>query len=168
MKPCAERWKQEIDEHAMGAPLNAALEAHLEECPSCRGALIERKARMSRIDAGVRDLAASEPSPQAIARALAAQSQNKRRRAPHWWKAVTALAGAAVVVLCVTYAWEMHRGNEEARRALSAGAAIASWRSPTRSLLESPSDRWLRATPRLGESFYPLEMDVKGKEKKNP
>ena len=56
---------------AAGSPASRALADHVENCDVCSEALREWKARMSRIDAGIGQLADSEPSREAIPRVMA-------------------------------------------------------------------------------------------------
>lgn len=169
MKPCDDRWRDDLAEHILGAPANAALAVHLAKCAACSAALSEGKARMAQIDAGIRQLAASEPSAQAPARVLAAVSPS---RGPLWvlqWKRLAAaLAVVVILALFADYAWRVYRQGDDAERVLSAGAAIGSWRSPTQGLLQSPRDAWLKQSPRLGESYYPLNANAQKKEKEDP
>jgi len=123
---------------------------------------------MGQIDAGIRQLAASEPSARAASRVLAEVRSQRRRWAPEWQRVAAALAGLTIFAASVTYFWRAQERREETDRALSAAAAIGSWRSPTRSLLRSPTNRLLKAPPRLGEYFYPLESGTLKKEKEDP
>ena len=169
MKPCKDWWRERLAEHALGAPASDALESHLKECPRCVGALIEQRARAEQIDAGIRLLAASEPSPQSAARVLAVVRSSRRRRwVPERKRLAAVLAGIAILTVSGDYVWRVHRQRVESERVLSAGAAIARWRSPTQDLLRSPAHAWLKAPPRLGEYFYPLKTDVWNKEKEGP
>lgn len=168
MKPCDDRWRDQLVDHVLGSPAGAALTEHLEKCALCSAALLEWKARMGQIDGGIRQLAASEPAAQAVSRVMAEVRARPRRRWLPEWKAVTAaLAGLIVALACLAYVWRTRERRKETQRALSAAATIESWRSPTQGLLRSPIDRWLKAPPRLGEYFYPLNTDVPEKEREN-
>jgi anti-sigma factor RsiW len=169
MKPCADRWREELADYILGAPASGALAAHLEECAACSAALREWKARIGQIDAGIRQLAASEPSARAASRVLAeVRSRRRWRWVPEWNRVAAALVGLTIFAASMTYVWRARERREETDRALSAAAAIGSWRSPTRVLLRSPTDRLLKAPPRLGEYFYPLKSDTLKKEKEDP
>jgi hypothetical protein len=54
----------------------------------------------------------------------------------------------------------MQERKKETEKAFSAAATLAHWRSPTRALLRSSSDMWLKTVPRLGESFFELKGET--------
>lgn len=124
---------------------------------------------MGQIDAGIRQLAASEPSAQAPARVLAAVRSSRARLWVLEWKQLAAPLAVAVILLAFAgYAWRIHQRRGTVERVLSAGAAIGRWRSPTQGLLQRPRDAWLKQPPRLGESYYPLNANAAKKEKEDP
>lgn len=122
---------------------------------------------MGQIDGGIRQLAASEPAAQAVLRVMAEVRALPQRRWVPEWKWVTAALVGLIVVALLAYVWRTGERRKETERALSAAATIGSWRSPTQGLLRSPIDHWLKAPPRLGEYFYPLNTDVIEKEREN-
>lgn len=169
MKLCDERWREELVDQTLGSPASATLTEHLEKCAACSEALREWKARMGHIDAGIRQLADSEPSTETIPRVMAALSVQPRHGWVAEWRWVTAtLSGLAIVIAAFVYVWNVHQQRNETERTLSAASAIGSWRSPTESLLRFPADRWLKAPPQLGQYFYQLDKDVPDKERKKP
>jgi hypothetical protein len=169
MKPCDERWRGELFDHTLGSPASRALTAHLEHCAVCSEALREWKARVEKIDDGVRQLVTSEPSAQAALRVMA-ELRARRRRVwlPEWRTVSATLAGLSVVIASFIYIRKAAEQRKETDKTLSAASAIGSWRSPTEGLLRFPADQWLNAPPQLGTYFYPLDTDVPEKERKNP
>ena len=169
MKPCDERWREELLDHALGSPAGGALTEHLEHCAVCSEALREWKARMGQIDAGVQQLADSEPSAQATLRIMA-ELRARRRRGwlPEWRRVTATLAGLGLVIASFIYIWKTAEQRKETEKTLSAASTIGSWRSPTEGLLRLPADQWLNAPPQLGTYFYQLDTDVPEKERKNP
>jgi anti-sigma factor RsiW len=160
MKPCDDRWREELVDHTLGSPASAALTEHLENCAVCSEALREWKARMGQIDTGIRQLAASEPSAQATLRVMAdVRSRRQRVWLPEWKWVTATLSGLAIVAASFIYVWKAQEQRKEAEKAFSAASAIGSWRSPTEGLLRSPADRWLKAPPQLGQYFYQLNKD---------
>ena len=124
---------------------------------------------MEQIDAGIRQLAASEPSAQAASRVMAqVRPRRQHLRLPEWKTVTAALAALIIVAASAAYVWRTQEQRRETQRVLSAVAAMGSWRSPTQSLLRSPTHPWLKAPPRLGEYFYPLNTDALKKEREEP
>lgn len=166
MKPCDERWREELVDHTLGSPASGALTEHLEKCAVCSEALRKWQARMGQIDAGIRQLAASEPSTDAIPRVMAAlRVQRQRMWVPEWRWVMATLSGLAIVIAAFIYASKVQTPRKETERALLAASAIGSWRSPTEGLLKSPTDRWLKAPPQFGQYFYQLNADIPKKER---
>ncbi len=169
MKPCDDRWREELVDHAVGSPASSALAEHLRSCAVCSEALREWKARMDQIAAGIRQMAASEPSAGAALRVMAeVRSRRPRVWLPKWRWATATLSGLAIISASFIYAWRAREQRNQAERTLAAAAAIGRWKSPTEGLLRSPADRWLKATPRLGQYFYQLKTNVPEKESENP
>ncbi len=79
MKPCDERWREQLVDNILGSPPSGALTGHLEKCAVCSEVLREWKARMGQIDTGIRQLAASEPSAQATLRIMAELPARRQR-----------------------------------------------------------------------------------------
>ena len=122
---------------------------------------------MGRIDADIRQMAASEP-PAHSAHRIMAQVRDWHQRA--WWPAwrwqTAALCGLAIAGASLAYVSLI---QERARNALAAASVIGRWRSPTEGLLESPADHWLKTPPELGKYFYyQLDSNVRRKERENP
>jgi len=169
MKPCDDRWREELVEHALGSPPSAPLTEHLKSCAVCSEALREWKARMDQIASGVRQLAASEPSAQAAQRVMAeVRSQRQRVWLPQWRWVTATVSGLAILAASFIYAWKAQNQRNEAERTLAAASAIGRWKSPTEGLLRPPADRWLKEPPRLGQYFYQLKTNVFEKERENP
>jgi anti-sigma factor RsiW len=159
MKPC-DPWRQELADCALGAPASAALAEHLEECPACSAALDKWQARVREIDTGIRQLAASEPSPNAAAHILAHVGSRQRRWLPRGRTIVAAFAALIILAVTVQGVLRLREARGEMEKALSAAAYISDWRSPTQNLLHSPYDAMHKDSPRLGEYFYELERDA--------
>lgn len=169
MKPCDDRWREELLNHVLGSLASAALTEHLAKCAACSATLQEWKARMGQIDAGIQQLAASEPAASAAPRIMAeVQARHQRARLLGWKWRMASLSGLVVVVASSIYVWKTRELRKESEKVFSAASAIVSWRSPTESLLQSATDRWLKAPPQLGKYFYELNTNVPEKERENP
>ena len=167
MTPCNDRWREQLADHILGSPASGELNEHLEECADCSATLREWSARMGRIDAGIRQMGASEP-PAHSSRHIMAQVHVWRQRAwwPGWKWQTAAMCGLVIAGASLAY---VSLTQERARNALAAASAIGHWRSPTEGLLESPADRWLKTPPELGKHFYyQLDSNVHRKERENP
>lgn len=169
MKPCEDRWREELADHVLGSPASTALTEHLASCAICSVTLRDWKVRMAKVDGGIQQLAASDPADHAAPRIMS-KLQSRRQRAwlPAWAWRTAALCGLVIVLVSTVYVWRVHEQRRETEKVLSAASAIGSWRSPTESLLRSSSDRWLKTPPQLGKYFYPLNTSVPEKEKENP
>ena len=168
MNVCDDRWREELVDHILGSPCSAALNEHLEKCAVCSAALREWKARMGQIDGVIRELAASEPAGQAAVRVMAEVRARRHARLPERKWVTTTLAGLAMVIAAFIVIWKAQERRKETERAFSAASAIGSWRSPTQGLLRSPTNRWLKVPPQLGEYFYQLNPNAPEKERENP
>jgi anti-sigma factor RsiW len=169
MKPCDHRWREDLLDHVLGLPASAALTEHLANCAVCPEVLRQWKAQMAQVDAGIAGLTASEPAADAAPRIMAElHTRGQRVWLPGWqWRTAT-LCGLVMVIASTFYLSKAHEQRIEAERAFSAALAIGSWRSPTESLLRSPTDRWLKAPPQLGKYFYQLNTNSPGKERDHP
>lgn len=168
MNVCDDRWREQLADHILGSPSSAALNEHLEKCAVCSAALREWKAQMGQIDGAIRELAASEPAAQAALRVMAEVRARRHERLPERKWVTTTLAILTMVIVTFIFIRRAQERRNQTESAFSAASAIGSWRSPTQGLLRSPTDRWLKAPPRLGEYFYQLHTDTPGKERENP
>ena len=169
MKPCDPRWREELTDHALGLPASAALLEHLANCAVCPEVLRQWKAQMAQVDAGIQGLALSEPAGHAVSRIMAElRAQREHVWLPRWKRRAAAVGGPAILIAFFIFAWQVHQNRKEAERTLSAASAIGNWKSPTESLLRSPTDRWLKATPQFARYFYPLSTNVPPKEGEHP
>lgn len=157
MTACAD-WREQLEDHALGRPASAELAVHLAACPVCAAALGEWRQRAEQLDAGVRQLVASEPTAGLAARVLATVSAQPAHGASElrWKPAVAALAVAAGLSASL-YAIRVVLETREQAQVMSFAAAVSQWRSPTESLLQSPAASLLKSAPQLGESFFELK-----------
>lgn len=162
MTTCTE-WREELAGHALGGPASVALAAHLASCFACTSALAAWRDQIEHIDAGVREMAASEPPPYLPARVLAAI---RNRRRPGWvrsWKiAVAGLAGAAALAVSILSV----RARMQAEKSYAAAVQIANWRPPSDVLLQLPGDSLLKEVPRLGEPLFEMKAPARPPKKK--
>ena len=134
MTTCA-RWREKLIDHALGQPASAALSAHLATCAGCAAALADWRAGVGRLDAGVRELVAREPSSNLRSRVLARIDSGPAV----WvlaWRMRTAIAGAVLVACIVLVAYGILNNERAHSTAIaSAGTALSHWRAPTDVLL---------------------------------
>ena len=165
MKPCDDRWREELIEHVLGSPLSAALKEHLETCAVCFATLREWKTRTEQIEAGILHMAASEPAAHAVPRIMA---QVRARRPglwlPEWRWRMALLSGLVIAASCFSYEWRASELRLDAQKVVSAGSAIANWSSPTASLLRFSADGRLNAPTQFGKYFYQLNANAPEKE----
>lgn len=155
------KWNDFLLDHALGVPPARELMAHLESCAACAARLAALARSREQLDAALAGLVAgTEPSPAFRARVLAAiEAEPAVSGQPAW---VGALAAVAVVLLAA--AWLPSRMAPEHPRA---AVSISEWRSPTESLLRTPGEEFWRSTPRLGESYFPMEISPSETNQKN-
>lgn len=168
MKTCDE-WRRKIADDVLGAAGDPALMAHLEKCAACSAAWADSHERMMQIDAGIKQLAASEPSAESASRVMA-EVRSRPLSKPWLLQRGTAAPALALILIAAAavYMWKVQEQRKETRRALSAATEIASWESPTQGLLRSPMDSWFKSVPRFGEAYYNLKANAPKKEKENP
>jgi hypothetical protein len=90
-----ERHESDLKEAALGEPLSAELESHLEGCPSCRAVLREERALLRAIDEGLAAGLGIEPSLGVPAR-VRRGAENSRARA--WLPVAASVAALAAGV----------------------------------------------------------------------
>ena len=103
------RHETPLREHAHGAPLSPALEAHLASCAVCQEVLVAEQRLLSEIDLVLDGVGRVEPSPNFLARARAVALDpprllpSARRAVLRWWpvSALAALAGALLMAALV-------------------------------------------------------------------
>lgn len=145
MKPCEDRRETLLD-LALGATPSPEFEAHLAACRACSAALAELRRTADQMDRAVALLAVAEPPASGPAQVL---SRIPARRAAwfRWRVAAAALAAAACGVILFV------RDNRPAHPA----GDISAWRSPTASLLHSPTDTLFKNVPRLGGDYLNMK-----------
>ncbi|MDD5544611.1 MAG: hypothetical protein PHX83_15705 [Acidobacteriia bacterium] len=164
-------WREVLMDHALGKAASTALQAHLAACEACSGALSEWSAQSRRLQAGVRRLVTSDPSPHMASRVMA-EIRSPRSR-PFWirrWKAAVVLTVGIAVLSGGFFYYRYSTIRRERAEALSAAATLAHWKSPTDSLLVSSTYDWFKDGPRLGKGFYALgtETPASKQREKNP
>jgi anti-sigma factor RsiW len=177
MKPC-DLWRERLAEHALGSLGDPELADHLKKCRACSAALTEMESLTGAIDRGIRQLASSEPDANSAARILVqvGSRAEQTRWLPMGRALAAAFAAAVFLAASIGVLWKVRAQREDAERALSAAAGISSWKSPTRELLHSPYGGLLKSAPRLGKTFYQLDIGSlkvsnaahRVKEKQNP
>lgn len=148
MISCQE-WKDALIDHALGESADAALEAHLAACPPCAEALRAWRERAARLDPAIRQITASEPGLYGPERILSRAALRPRR--PFYGRLAWALP---LIVLLALAFYRLARREPSVPPPL---AALSNWRSPTQSLLRSPTDPLLKDVPRLGEGFFQMK-----------
>ncbi len=162
MKTACAEWKDALLEATLTGTMAGELEDHLKMCVGCAEAFAALQVRRERIDTLLPLMArGEEPSPEFRARLLArADALRKTRRVSRWrtW----ALAGVAAAIAAAAIVSLLRQSREPATpdRELVAAQSLAEWRAPSDVLLETPGRELLRATPRLGESYVKIPVQV--------
>lgn len=153
MTACS-KWHDELMDAALGGA-SQDLQAHLNVCAACAAQFSKLQAARTRMDAALAGLRAPEgPSENflvAVKRRVEAQPRTGTRRV------VWQLAAAAVLLIIFAGAIAREASRREERELVSAATAISEWRSPTESLLCSPATGFLQGSPRLGETYFPID-----------
>ena len=106
---CA-RYEPELREHAHGATLSPALEAHLVSCAVCQDVLAAERRLLAKIDHALEGVGRVEPSPVFLTRVRAIAMERPPRSEKSWrlpalgrWPiwALSALAGAVLITALV-------------------------------------------------------------------
>ena len=157
MNPCRE-WKGRLLDDVLGAlpaPATREVEMHVEKCAACASALVELRARHQQLELTLAHwVAGAEPPPDFRPRVLAAAeaARGLSLTAPAW---AGVLAAVAIVLLAGVLIQRF--GNAGTGSTVGPTPSLSSWQSPTETLLRSPAEDFLRAAPRLGESYFLLE-----------
>lgn len=151
------KWKDQLLEAALTGARPEDFELHLRNCKWCEAELRELEALRARQDSLLPLLAGgSQPSPDFRARVLAAaEAESERKRAPRWrvWALVGATAATATVFMLQRSAVRKDDAKE-----LAGAQRLAEWRAPSDSLLKTPGQEILKATPKLGESYLSVPV----------
>ena len=171
MSAC-EQWREQVMDHALGQPASAELQAHLTSCAACSAALDSWRARAGQLDDGVHRAVGVEPSAQLEKRILSQIASRHLRPARPWrWKIAAAIPVVVAVLIALVHNHSVSlKHAREQEQLLTAAAALGRWRSPTESLLHSPSQAWLRDVPRLGKTFLEMKSieNLSKQEKQDP
>lgn len=166
MSGCPQQ-KDRLFDYVLGAlPLPAVqeLEQHLRDCPSCARALEEIRTSNERIGTVLPEMVRGVEPPAAFRAKVLADIETRRGPAllrPAW---IGALAVLAILLLAGVFLRPLARRWIHPRT-LDV-TALSRWRSPTASLLRSPSEELLRPKPQVGAFFFPLRTIPSGAHKK--
>jgi anti-sigma factor RsiW len=155
------RWSDRLLDFSFGALEASALsevEEHLQDCPACAARLGELRPLCQRLDAGVRQLVGgAAPSPGFRARLLSATEASATGAGwqPAWRGALAAVVSVLALVVAPSLADRWFAPAAPA--AADSVTTLLEWRSPTESLLRSPTAELLQSAPRLGEFYFPLD-----------
>jgi anti-sigma factor RsiW len=148
MRGCPE-WRDAVVDGALADAVEPALAAHLAACPECADALRECRRATARIDETLRRRAAVEPPPYGPDRVMARIGEHNPPRTIRWW--MWALAGGAAMLLMVGSQWKQHPQMQTSL------TTLASWRSPTDTLLQPPVRTAWNTVPRVGDVFFEVK-----------
>ena len=141
-------FRAEILDVALGRQSRDAVRGHLAACAACAAALAAARAASVRIDAIVRERAATEPPAGLAERILARDRDRRRPRDRSGWARIAVAAALAFGIAAGTQRFHgAHRPD--------AAASIADWHSPTGALLQAHASIVdapfeLSAPPRIG------------------
>ncbi len=172
MKNECAKWKKKdalVDAALAGSAelMPAELEDHLSRCPECARELAQLRTRQQQIDAVLPQVArGAGPQPgfetRVLAAAAALDAAHQRRTPklglwiwPRW--AVAGAAAALAIGLAVRQRIVQTRSQEE----LIAAQKLAQWRAPSDALLQFPGQEIMRTTPKLGESYLNMSLDLR-------
>ncbi|MBI1750430.1 MAG: hypothetical protein HYR59_07170 [Acidobacteria bacterium] len=130
--------------------------AHVKACRDCRGEAERVRAALAGFAGSAQEEAERPEGFWAWQRdailARVAQGTLRTRR----------LAWAGAMVLVILGAVWLTRPEQPAPRS---PATISEWRSPTEGLLRGPADDFLRATPKIGDLYFPLDRTMQRRPK---
>jgi hypothetical protein len=162
MKNACKEWKDQLLEAALTGAVPAGLEEHLQSCADCGAELKELQTRRAKLETLLPMMArGAEPSGDFQARVLAAAESAREGKRARPWRAWT-LAGATAVILVMLVAGltlPKKNGEMVPPSELASAQKLAEWRAPSDSLLRTPGQELLKATPKLGDSY--LQLPVK-------
>jgi hypothetical protein len=162
---CAQR-KDQLLEAALAQSVAPELQEHLLACANCAEELSALRARRERLDALLPFVAQeADPSPKFRARVLAAAHHAGRpsRTTPWPLWAVTGIATAALAALLLSFLPRWRSTPSVPEPELAAAPRLTEWRAPSDVFLETPGRDFLRATPKLGDSYLPIHAIAKEK-----
>lgn len=124
---------------------------------------------MGKVDATIQLMVGAEPPAHSVTRVMAEVRAEHRQVWLHSWEwRIAAMCLTVLVIAVFAYQWNLRGQRAKAEEAQSAASAIGNWKSPTESLLRTPSGRWLKTPPQFGRYFYQLKTTVPEKERENP
>ena len=154
-----DKWRDDLLDAALGLRAASGLEEHLVSCSACREALAGLRERSQQMEAGVHSLVNAE-GPSAAFRGRLIESIEARRASGFGWRGpggvLVASAALAVLGIMLTLSVNRRGGPGDSATPRSTGMAISEWRSPTDAVLRSSAADFLRSSPRLGETYFPM------------
>ncbi len=160
MKTACAKWKDALLEAALSGAVQGKLEDHLNACARCAEAFAALRARREHMDALLPLLAGgAEPPPAFPARLLGkARRLHEAKRVRPWRAWVFAGVPAAVLAAAILSALYWRREPAMDNVEWTAAQRLTDWRAPSDVLLETPGKEFLRATPKLGESYVKIPI----------
>jgi hypothetical protein len=167
MKNACKEWKDQLLETALTGTAPRDLEEHLRSCADCGAELKELRARRAQLDMLLPLVAqGAEPSGDFRARVLAAAERARDGKYARPWRVWT-LAGATGVILVALVAGltlPRKNGGMVPPSELAGAQKLAEWRAPSDSLLRTPGQELLKATPKLGDSYFQVPVKTNEEE----
>jgi anti-sigma factor RsiW len=166
MKNTCMKWKDRLLEAALAETAGGELSEHLSQCPDCAAELKSLRARREQLDTLLPLVArAEEPSADLRARIVAAAGACTAPWRPNFWRQWVLVGATTVIVIGIVIGWAWNRQAKVMEAELRSAQALAQWRAPTDVLLRIPGQEFLSSTPRLGESYIkiPVEMERGGR-----
>jgi hypothetical protein len=151
---CTDR-KDQLLEAALAESPGGELLEHLRKCPMCAQELSVLRARRERMDALLPLVAHEQDVSQDFrARVLdAAERASKSRGSSHLWTWGVGVVAMTVAVLLLFFTVHRRASPLVPESQLAAAQKLAEWRAPSDVLLLTPGGDFLRATPKLGDSY---------------
>ena len=166
MKNTCMKWKEQLLEAALAETAGGELSEHLSQCADCAAEFKSLRARRERLDTLLPLVArAEESSADLRARIVAAAEASTVPRRPDFWRQWVLAGATTLIVIGIMVGWAWNRRAKVMEAELRSAQALAQWRAPTDVLLRIPGQELLTSTPRLGESYIkvPVEMERGGR-----
>jgi len=156
--------KDQLREAALAETIAPELRQHLLSCPACAAEFSALRLRREQMDALLPSVAQeADLSPDFRVRVLAATQadrQPKHGGLARWSWALVGVAAAGLAVLLLSFLPHWRTASPALESDVAGAQKLAEWRAPTDVFLATPGNEFLRAAPKLGESYLPVSAQA--------